>query len=164
MLSVLLVPFQTTVSSAKMHGRGVETLSTSVSENISKFRGMPFHKQMEFLDKFEEESKNNSFFGQNTLTLVNQIQELINHRGEDGALYNLIEGTDALPFIQGLYKGVKALKTISGAANMASAPDLVVARTLGLKAKEVAGNITSIKDTEEFIYNLLPSFVAPNNA
>src|SRR3990167_6599971 len=160
MLSVLLVPFQTTVSSAKMHGRGVETLSTSVSENISKFRGMPFHKQMECLDKFEEESKNNSFFGQNTLTLVNQIQELINYRGEDGALYNLIEGMDALPFIQGLYKGVKALKTISGAAKAAGAPDLVVARTLDLKAKEAAGKVISVRETDEMVYNILPSSVS----
>jgi len=133
-----LVPGHTSATSAKVYGRGVERLGTSVKNFSENFWNLPFKERMGVLDQFIDDLENNAVVSQNVFTALRQIEELISVTDEDAAFLSVIEALDAVIVGIPLAALYRSFKSISGAGRAARFKDVTPGRALVLRERDRA--------------------------
>lgn len=154
--TLLLVPGVSTVA-AGVKDRKFETLGDKIGRDVRDLWALPIGKRLKAINDFEKALEDNVIVGSNLVLAMEQIQQLIDRKPHEGAMDTFTEMIDAIPILGGLWKGIKAVKTISGAARMAGAPDVSVGRALTLKEQEAGGKVLSPREEGELNYIVLPS-------
>jgi len=162
--AMMLAPGYTSLTSAKVFGRGVESLGNSVTEFSKEFWTKPMNERMEILSQFEKDLENNSLFGGNVVIALTQIEELLTVKDEDELIYNITEGLDASMVGSSLIKLFRGLKSISSAAKVAGNKDLAISRALEIRDKEFRQGTASPFEQDEMVESILPSSGTPKDS
>ena len=168
----MLVPGHETATSAKVFGRGAERLSTSILNFSEQFWSAPVTKRMAIIEQFEKDLTENQGFSENVLLAMGQLNDLIEFKQEDALARDAIEGLDAITVAFPIFAMFRAARTVSGAARVAGAKDIPVARAVNLRevdrqvqaAREADPSIGKVTyrniDEDELIESSVPSAIS----